>query len=404
MKKIKAYLKKNKTVFKITYSIYYAIMCLIYRVILMFTKMDRKSLAFISFMGEQYSDNVRALYEEMIKDNKYKDFTYYWIFKEPKKFADFKALKSAKIIYCGGLGYYTALAKSGYIISNSRIKNEIKIRKNQVYVQTWHGTPLKKLGFDIGIDDFEDIGGNKKNLTHNYSLDAKRYSYVLSPSPYFTEKISSAFGIKNRSIFLELGYPRNDFLYGYTDSDIKNIKEELNINSDKGIILYAPTFRETNLKNNSYEHILALDLENLRKSIGDDYIVLLRLHYYVSKKLELSEYRDFLIDVSNYYDISRLYVISDMLITDYSSVFFDYAILNRRIIFYMYDIEIYTEKMHDFYMDLSELPGKIVKNQDELIKEIKYGKEDILNNAFNKIFNPHKGSCSRNYLEHIIRD
>lgn len=402
IKKLKAYLKKNKTVFKITYSIYYALMCIVYRVILLFIKMDKKSAVFISFMGEQYSDNSRALYEEMRKDDKYKDFNCYWIFKEPQKFQDFNILKSAKIVAYNGFGYYYALAKSKYIISNSRIKNEIKIRKNQIYVQTWHGTPLKKLGFDIDVDDFKDIGGDKKNLTYNYLSDSKRYSFFLSPSPYFTEKLSSAFGIKDKSIFLELGYPRNDFLFSYNDGDVTEIKKELNLKSDKKIILYAPTFRETDLKNNRYEQRLALDLKDLQRSIGDDYIVLLRLHYYVSNRIDLSEYKGFLTDVSTYYDISRLYVISDILVTDYSSVFFDYAILKRRIIFYMYDIELYNKKMHDFYLSLEELPGEIVTTQEELIKEIKFGKGKI-SEEFNLKFNLHKGECSKTYLENIIR-
>ena len=403
IKRLKAYLKKNKTVFKITYSIYYALMCIIYRVILLCVKMDERSVVFISFMGEQYSDNPRALYEEMIGDNKYGDFNCYWIFKEPQKFRDFEILKSAKIIGYTGFQYYYALAKSKYIISNSRIKNEIRIRKDQIYVQTWHGTPLKKLGFDIGVGDFKDIGGDKKNLVRNYLSDSRRYGFFLSPSPYFTEKLSSAFGIKNKSIFLELGYPRNDFLYSYKDSDIEKIKNELNIKSNKKIILYAPTFRETDLKNNRYEQTLMLDLKDLKESIGDEYTVLLRLHYYVSNRLDLSKYKGFATDVSTYYDIARLYVISDILLTDYSSVFFDYAILKRRIIFYMYDMQLYNQKMHDFYIGLKELPGEIVNTQEELINEIKHGTSRV-SDMFNAKFNPHTGKCSGAYLERIIRN
>lgn len=404
IKKLKVYLKKNRAVFKIIYSIYYALACLIYRVILLFTRMNEDSLVFISFMGEQYSDSPRAIYEELKRHEKYRNFTCYWIFKDPTKFAGFTALKNAKIMRYSGLSYYLALAKAKYIISNARIKNEIKLRKNQVYVQTWHGTPLKKLGFDIGVADFKDIGGDKKSLTNNYLLDSRRYSYVLSPSPYFTEKISSAFGIKDRSIFLELGYPRNDFLYDYKDSDVDEIKRELNLKSDKKIILYAPTFREAYLKNNSYEHTLALDLKRLKIELGAEYILLLRLHYYVSSRLDLRGFEDFAIDVSDYYDISRLYVISDMLITDYSSTFFDFAILNRPIIFYMYDRELYNKKMHDFYVDLDELPGKVVEEEAELVNEIKYNNIEAFNNdSFNLRFNPHKKACSYAYLERIIK-
>ena len=117
-----------------------------------------------------------------------------------------------------------------------------------------------------------------------------------------------------------------------------------------------------------------------------DYVVLFRSHYFITNSLNLEKYKNFIYDVSNYNEINELYIISDMLITDYSSVFFDYANLNKPIIFYMYDLDLYKNKLRDFYLDLDMLPGKIVQNQKDLVREIKNVKK-IKNENFKKKFN-----------------
>ena len=101
------------------------------------------------------------------------------------------------------------------------------------------------------------------------------------------------------------------------------------------------------------------------------YIILFRTHYFVANYIDLSKYEGFVYNVSTYDDINDLYIISDLLITDYSSVFFDYSNLKRPIYFYMYDFDEYKNNLRDFYIDLSELPGPITKTQDELMDELK---------------------------------
>jgi CDP-glycerol glycerophosphotransferase len=109
----------------------------------------------------------------------------------------------------------------------------------------------------------------------------------------------------------------------------------------------------------------------MKQEFGDEYIILFRAHYFISNSIDLTPYKGFVYDVSHYDDINELYVISDILITDYSSVFFDYANLKRPIFFYMYDFEEYKNNMRDFYIDLKELPGPICKTEDELITALK---------------------------------
>ena len=171
----------------------------------------------------------------------------------------------------------------------------------------------------------------------------------------------------------EEGYPRNDFLYNYTNKDIKNIKEKLGIDTtNKKIILYAPTWRDNQHKSGiGYTYKTEIDFDLLQKELGQDFIILFRAHYFVSNSFDFEKYKGFVYNVSDIDDINELYAISDILITDYSSVFFDYANLKRPIIFYMYDLDEYKENIHDFYIDLKELPGNIIKTEEKLINEIK---------------------------------
>ena len=173
-------------------------------------------------------------------------------------------------------------------------------------------------------------------------------------------------------IVLETGYPRNDALFTFDQAKVNSILRELDIPRGKKLILYAPTFRDNKHSEVSgYENATGIDFEKLQEQIGDEYLILFRAHYFVAKNMDFTRLKDFVIDVSDYEDVNDLYIISDMLITDYSSVFFDYANLKRPIIFYMYDYEDYKANARDFYLDEKELPGPITKTQDELAKAIK---------------------------------
>ena len=169
-----------------------------------------------------------------------------------------------------------------------------------------------------------------------------------------------------------MGYPRNDYLYKVTESETAQLKSKYGIAKNKKVVLYAPTFRD-----NKYSATAGFQLENhmdfaqAKEALGDDYVILFRAHYFISGKLDLSAYEGFVIDVSKVEDINELYVISDILVTDYSSVFFDYANLRRPIIFFMNDYEEYKNQTRDFYLDVAELPGKVTKKQEEVFAAIK---------------------------------
>ena len=363
---------------------------------------------FESYMGRQYSCSPKALYEEMLKDEKYKDYIKVWAFKNPEQHKDLLNNENTYIVKYKSNDYYKAYSQAKYWVSNSRIPNEIKKDEKQEYIQCWHGTPLKKLGFDI--KNYTGTKTSTKDLYRNYRIDAERYTYLISPSRFFTEKITSAFdlkGIDKENIFIEKGYPRNDYLYTFDHNDCIEIKSRLNIPKDKKVILYAPTWRENQHKPGvGYTYDLGLDFDLLKKQLEKDYVILFRAHYFISNLFDLDKYKGFIIDVSKYDDINHLYIVSDMLITDYSSVFFDYANLNRPILFYMYDFEEYKNKMRDFYLSIDELPGPIVKDQKMLTNEI----NKLVNNfvydekylKFNSKFNPYNVPCSKEVLNECI--
>ena len=346
---------------------------------------DEHMILFESFMGRSFADSPKALFLKLKSDERFKDYTFVWSFRIPNEKKDIEELKNVVIVKQNSKQYYEYYSKTKYMISNSRIDIIIKKRPGQVYIQTWHGTPLKRLGFDI------KIGNNAKYSTQElcqfYKLDCERYDYLLSPSEFCTEKFTTAFQLKENAPQVEIvqgGYPRNDFLSNYTDKDVHNIKRKLGIeNINKKIILYAPTWRDNqHTKNVGYTYNLEVDFDDLRDRLGDDYIVLFRAHYFVANAFDFDKYSGFVYNVSHYDDINDLYVISDLLITDYSSVFFDYAILKRPMIFYMYDLDFYKEETRGFYISLDELPGNIVTKQEDLINEIR--KEFIYDDRYKK--------------------
>ena len=351
------------------------------------TKVDERVVFFESFQGRNYSCSPKAIFEEMRDSGDYNDYEFIWSFRNvhrPGKILQ-KLVGSDKgpkisIVKYETFSYYKALAKAKYWVLNSNTRKFLKPTDEQVYIQTWHGTPLKKIGLDVPGSDLD------------YAHEGEKFSYMISPSKYCSEKLVSAFGLQGREdIVLETGYPRNDALFTFDQAKVNSILRELDVPRGKKIILYAPTFRDNKHSEVSgYENASGLDFDKLKEQIGDEYIILFRAHYFVAKNMDFEKYKDFVIDVSDYEDVNDLYIVSDMLITDYSSVFFDYANLKRPIIFYMYDYEDYKANARDFYLDQNELPGPITKTQDELVKEIEETRffiPDARYSMFNQKFN-----------------
>lgn len=415
MKKIKIMLmniaKKNlmfRKVFRKTLNIYRYI---IYKIRTIGVKVDDKTILFSTFDGKSYADSSKAIYLYLQKEEKFKDYNFVWVFKKPENYKFLEKNVNTVLVERGTKKHEKYLAKAKYWIINHRAADHHYPKKNQIYVQCWHGTPLKKLGFDL--DKTDNALNTLKELKYKYKIDAKKFKYMLSPSRFATEKFISAFNLKNlgkENCIIEEGYPRNDFLINYNQKDIEEIKEKLGISKiNKKIILYAPTWRDNQHEAGvGYTYKTEVDFDLLQKELEQDYIILFRAHYFVSNSFDFEKYKGFIYNVSNWDDINELYVISDMLITDYSSVFFDYANLKRPIIYYMYDLDMYANDMRGFYINLKELPGNIVKTEEELIRDIKEVtnsfKYDKRYKEFNEKYNYlDDGNASKRVVERICK-
>lgn len=333
---------------------------------------DEKLIVFEAFLGKQYACSPKAIYEAIKDRPEYADYRFVWAFRRETAYRHELGDERTIVVNYNSRKYYRVYAQAKYWVSNWRLPEAIIKKEGQVFVQTWHGTPLKKIGMDLKIEG--NATTSQKSGHKKYLNDAKKYDYFVSPSRFCTDIFKSAFGLSilgKDDIIIEEGYPRNDFLYKYTPDDVKAIKEELDIPENKKVVLYAPTWRDNQHQpgvgytSDSFGHV-----KKFIDSLSDEYVVILRLHYLVASKLDLTGYEDKVKDCSRLDDINRLYIISDVLITDYSSVFFDYSNLKRPILFYMYDLEEYESSVRDFYIDLNELPGPIIKTEEELIEKM----------------------------------
>ncbi|MCY8066101.1 CDP-glycerol glycerophosphotransferase family protein [Bacillus haynesii] len=326
----------------------------------------KKTVIFESFAGKQYSCNPRAIYEYMKENNP--EYQLYWSV-NPEYTGIFKE-KGIPYIKRFTLKWLFAMARAEYWVVNSRLPLWIPKPKHTTYLQTWHGTPLKRLAVDM--DEVHMPGTNTEKYKKNFTMEASKWDYLISPNAYSTEIFARAFQFNKTMI--ESGYPRNDFLH--TDNNpktVRELKEKMQLPSDKKVIIYAPTWRDDQFyKKGKYKFDLDLDLNKLREEIGDDYVIVLRMHYLVAENFDLEPYKGFAYDFSSYEDIRELYMVSDLLITDYSSVFFDFANLKRPMIFFVPDIETYRDKLRGFYFDFeTEAPGPLVKTTDEVIEKVR---------------------------------
>lgn len=324
-------------------------------------KIKDNRICLISFRGDFYTDSPKYIYQYLLEE--YGDkFEYIWIINDKNTNIPGKPKKVKR----DSLKYFYYIATSKYWVTNGRQPFKLLKRPQQVILATWHGTPLKRLGLDIG-----NIHSGSPRIKKTYVRNAKEWNYLVSPNRYTTEILKSAFAYEGE--ILEVGYPRNDILYNASEKHVRKIKKNLNLPEDKKIILYAPTWRDDDFYDiGQYKFNLKLELDRLKEELSEEYIILIRTHYFIADKLDLRNYEGFAIDVSKYDDIAELYLISNILITDYSSVFFDFANLKRPILFFTYDLEKYEHVLRGFYIDIhKDVPGPLLFSTEEVIDNIK---------------------------------
>lgn len=326
-------------------------------VLKLFVVKDDKLILFVCFGGRKYDDSPRCIYEQMLKDPRFNDYKMVWAFMHPENFGNVK-----EKIKIDTFKYYITALKACVWVTNSAVDRGLGFKSKHTFqFCTWHGSAIKCLGNDTIKKTF-GFSSTKKNFEDRSDCDV-----FCAQSKFDVEVFNRAFNVPIEN-FRIIGLPRNDELvYNNKKDYIDSIKNRLQIPKDKKVILYAPTFREFDRDSGDNCMLLPpMDIKKWEEWLGKEYILLFRAHYEVVKTMNFEE-NDFIKNMSTYPNLNELMLISDVLLSDYSSIFFDYSILERPMVCWAYDKEKYLEN-RGMYFDISEVLGdeKII-TQEELV-------------------------------------
>ncbi|MGP4033795.1 CDP-glycerol glycerophosphotransferase family protein [Pseudarthrobacter sp. 1C304] len=319
----------------------------------------KDAIVFMCFGGRRATDSPRRLLEEFQRRGS--QWPMYWAV------ADFSVPVPAgtEPVLIGSRRWYQLLVESRILINNNNFPFYFRKREGQVYIQTWHGTPLKKLGNDVARTNFS------LSYWNLMWREAEYWDALLAQNDYAAGVLAKCFGFDGRVV--ADGYPRNDSLTpARMEQDRPAIRSRLGIPEGKTAILYAPTWRD-DAKNASrqYEMVTYLDFEKAQQQLGDDYVLLLRGHHNIAGQRQTAANK-FVIDVTEYPEVNDLYTAADVLVNDYSSVMFDFCVTGKPIIFLTPDIAQYRDETRGFYFDLEDMaPGPLHNTTEEVVRSIK---------------------------------
>ncbi len=321
----------------------------------------RDSVVFVSFKGRSCSDSPLGISQELHRRGD--DREHIWAVSD----WSVQVPDGARPVLMWSQAFWDALARSSHIISNDELPARFSKRPGQLYVQTWHGTLLKRIGFDVEDLKIPDAKKYNEVLAH----EVAKWDLALSPNPFSTPLMRRAFRYDGQ--ICESGYPRNDVLCrGDTAALAGRVRERLNLPASRKVVLYAPTWRDNRYyAAGRYRFDLRLDLDDAHRQLGDDYVFLVRGHHQAADDVPGELAPGFAVNVTNYPDVSELLLAADVLITDYSSMMCDFAATGKPIVFYTYDLEEYRDNLRGFNLDLeAEAPGPLLATSAEVIAAV----------------------------------
>lgn len=332
-------------------------------------------VSFIIDSNESFSGNLEYIKKEM---EKREDFQFHFYYKDKLSFNSLKKLAASKYVFLNDNFFPLAF---------------MNFNTESVVVQLWHAPGA-----------FKKFGGSVENASM-LKLISDNTDYLIITSSYNEDYYSEAFQM-DKSKIKALGLPRAD--YYFKNHDISKLREDFDKkygnDSGKKIILYAPTFRENKEYNNVFNY---LDLEKFNNNLADDYVLVLRLHPKIKKFYsdDISVKGNY-IDCSDYKNEQELLLLSDILITDYSSIMIEFGLLNKPVIFFAYDLDNYLSNERGFYLDYKkDLPGPIVTTTDELINVICEGIDTSKLELFTKTqFNEIDGNASARVVDFVLKE
>lgn len=304
-----------------------------------------------------YADSPRALSERLAGEGH--RWRRVWVGGDR---SDFPA--DVEVVRRHSPAYFRELLTADLLFANDIITKHLVKGPRVTYVQTWHGTPLKLLGLDETRAAYRGARAQQARMLR----DVAKWDYLVSPSAFVTEILRGAFGYTGP--VLETGYPRNDILNS-PDAELirQRVRRELGIGQDKTVLLYAPTWRDDSQDEaGRFLRPAGLDAGRLRSQMPEDTVLMVRMHKNVAQTAEQTT-DDFVVDVSGHPEIADLYLASDVLISDYSSAIYDYAVTGKPIVLFAYDLERYRDTVRGLYFDYGTwAPGPVVETTSELAR------------------------------------
>jgi len=319
---------------------------------------QKKTILYESFLGASLSCNPFAIYQEIIDREDFSDFLHIWVITDETELPfDFIPRFNTILIKRQSSAYRRYIATAEYLINNVTFPFWFIRREEQKYLNTWHGTPLKGLGKDMP-GEFMVHGNVTRNFLHA--------THLLSPNTHTSDAMMKSYDVAGifNGMLAETGYPRIDSTLNSAANEKSKLKKQLGLSDDLPVVLYAPTWRGVQGKVETDVQRLLEDIQGLK---GENYQLVFRGHHFVEKTL-----KDIGIPVSvagQDIDANRLLAVVDILITDYSSIFFDFLATRRPIIYYAYDLEEYSTT-RGLYFPLDTMPGRLCRSLDEVLNTI----------------------------------
>lgn len=312
---------------------------------------NNNRVLFFSYYGGNYGGSPKYL-SEYLKENA-GELELVWAFTNPDKHSN---LQSVRTVRYGSLWYCYYLSTSGVIITNYRMTQEFKKRKDQRYIQTWHSSLRLKM---IEKDAEDTLPANYVEMAKK---DSTQIDVLLVGNRKSEEIFRRAFWYSGE--YLRCGTPQCDLFFHPVACE-KKVRNHFKVDRDKKILLYAPTFRKNHdLKayNIDFRRLICV----LEKRFGGEWVVLLRLHPHLIHKVSEMKLADGIIDATAYDDTQELLATANMVITDYSALMFDYLITKKPCFIYASDYENYVAQDRQLYFSMAELPFPVAQNNDEL--------------------------------------
>ncbi|WP_206302731.1 bifunctional glycosyltransferase/CDP-glycerol:glycerophosphate glycerophosphotransferase [Streptomyces sp. WAC 01529] len=305
-------------------------------------------------------DSPRAVHEELVRRGA--DVEHLWVTHDQQT----RVPAGAKGVEEHSAAWYEALARCRRIVTAGHLPDFFERREGQTVVQTWNGAPLKRIGTDLTGTLYADHG----------HLDAlprlsRQWDVLVSPNRFSTPHLGRALAYDGE--VLEAGSPRNDVLFGDDRrKTAERVRRELGLTPDKRIVLYAPTYRDhLAYSPGRFRYEPALDFRAAESVLGDDHVLLVRKHPLTSGRLPGAR-APFVRDVSAHPRAAELLLIADVLVTDYSSLMFDFAHTGRPMLFHAYDLEHYRDTVRGFYLDFeTSAPGPLLASTGEVVEALR---------------------------------